>query len=419
MINTDYARITKPILFIIALIDFMGFSVALTILPDLFIQSGNNFLPEHFDHSTRLILVGVALSLYPMGQFLSVSTLGTISDKHGRKPTLVITLIGTIIASIAVALSIDFKIWYLLFIARFFLGCFAGNIAVVQASMVDISQPHERAANLSLIQLCAGIAGVIGAPLGSILSNSALVSWFNNSTPFWMLSIALTLTYILLQFKYKETLINFNNAPMKLHPLKGLVLTYEALTNKKAADIFWVWLFFISGWALCFPFFSTFFVINFGYTSNTVGPVLAYMGFIYACTQLFIARYFLKKYKTENILFSVMLLPTIAAIAICLSSGVISLYVTITLFSFSMGFTVPALLGTISKRGELNEQGNLLGKAQSIQALMTIIATFIGGELLSINSYSTTLLGGGLFLIAFALFLALIKHKKKISTVKI
>lgn len=411
--------VIKGILFFIALLDFMGFTIAATVFPTLFVHPESQMLPFAWSHSARLAMIGIALGLYPLGQFLSAGILGSLSDSWGRKRVLVVTMIGTVIASGLTALAIDTKMWLLLLMSRFVLGLFAGNVAVAQASMVDISDIKSRASNISIIQLSLGLAWVFGAPLGSFLSDSSIISWFGFSTPFWTLTIVLFILLFVLMLSYRETLHSFKEK-INIHPLKGVVLVYQALIDKKANDMFWVWLLFIAGWALFLQFLPTFLLLNFNYTANTVGPLLAFMGGTFACTQIFISRAVFRRVAAEKVLLISMLFPGIATLMIAASNTWWELHAAAFLFPFSMGFTLPALLASISNRGDMSQQGNYLGKAQSIQAIMTVIVTVLGGQLLGLGKYFSTIIGSVLMISAWLIFVfyASRRNKQKMEVAK-
>jgi DHA1 family tetracycline resistance protein-like MFS transporter len=403
-------RTIKPLLFSIGLLDFMGFTIAATIFPGLLLDPANGLLPTSWGHDLRLILVGVLLSVFPLGQFLSAAVLGAASDKWGRRSILLITLLGTVASCLLTAFAITFEWGVVLFVSRFLLGLCAGNVTVAQASIVDISTEKTKASNISLIQLSLGLAWVFGAPLGGFLSNSTIVNWFSNSTPFWMLFIALTILLILVYFFYPET-------EQKIHMFKGFQLSYQALSHFNYRDMFFVWMLFIAGWALFLQFLPSFLILKFDYTASSVGPLLAFMGGTFACTQIFIARKILNFMPPETVLKILMLLPGIAALLMAFLNNGLFFHMVAFCFSFGMGFTLPSLLAAISNRADKREQGSVLGMAQSLQALVTIIVTVIGGKLLAINISLSCLIGGGLMFSAWVLFV-LYAHQRSLDIQK-
>lgn len=418
MSNTPRDSITKSILFVISLLDYMGFTIGATVFPALFLNPENHMLPVAYTTDTRVMLIGVLLAVYPLGQFLSASVFGSASDQWGRKPVLMITLLGTLIACFITALSIT-EMWVTaLFISRFALGLFAGNVAVAQASMVDISNAKTKAANISLLQLSLGLAWVMGAPIGSFLSNSNIVSFFSYSTPFWALFIGLVGVFIGTAIYYKSTEAQRKKG-QKINLTRSFSLAYEAIQHKNYRDIFLVWVIFIAGWSMFLQFLPAVLILNFNDTTQSIGIILAFMGGVFACTQIFIARKVLKLIMPEKILKISMIIPGLAALMMIFSHQWLFFYLAAFLFPFSMGFTLPALVASISNRGLPTEQGKLLGMTQSTQALMTIAATFIGGKLLSVNYHASVVVGASLMCIAWVLYLSRVEKRSLMIKAKL
>lgn len=392
----------KVILFFVALLDFMGFTIGATTFPEMLISTHSTIIPHLWGYQARVLSVGIALGLYPLGQFLSASIFGALSDGFGRKHVLVVALIGTFLACLLTAVSIEWGGIYLLFLSRFLLGLFAGNVSVAQASMVDISDEKSKTANLSLIQLTLGLAWVFGAPLGSVLSNANLVSWFDYSTPFFVLALALLIVLLCFLCLFKET-SHERKKIGKLHPLKGITLTIQAYRALDARFSFTVWTLFIGGWALFLQFLPLFLILNHGYTTATVGPLLAFMGGTFALTQVFISRWFFKRFKPQQILLVALIMPWFAVVLMTFCQEWWLFHLGAFLFPLSMGFVLPAFMSFLVGLGG-SAHGLRVGQAQSIQSLMTIIVTLLGGKLLAWWSLSTSIIGLSAMCLAFLLF---------------
>lgn len=410
-------RYNKSILFFVALFDFMGFTIGATTFPEMLISAHSTLVPLGWTYQARVLSVGIALGLYPLGQFLSASIFGALSDGFGRKNIIGVALVGTIFASLLTAVSIQWGGVYLLFFSRFLLGLFAGNVSVAQASMVDISDERTKTSNLSLIQLTLGLAWVFGAPLGSLLSNSNVCSWFGYSTPFFFLAAALLLVTLFFMFFFKETLQKRGKVG-KIHPFKGVVLTVQAYQTKCARFGFLIWTLFIGGWALFLQFLPLFLILSHGYTTATVGPLLAFMGGTFAFTQILISRWFFKRFKPEKILLYALVFPWAAVLLMAFSKQWLIFHVGAFLFPFSMGFVLPAFMSLLVGLGDGAQHGLRVGQAQSIQSLMTIIVTLLGGRLLALWSLSTSVIGLLAMFLAFLLFLCFtfsLRSKKEVQ----
>ena len=190
----------------IALVDFMGLGVVVTLFPKLLLEADSLLLPLSWSNSLRLTALGVFLAIYPLGQFFGAAVLGKLSDRFGRRRLLLLTLTGTLLGFLASGWALVIASPLLLFFSRLFSGLFSGNIAVVQASLADIS-PDEATKNryFSWFQVALGLSWVIGPPMGGWLSDNTLVDWFTYTTPFWITCGFLSVLLLVTQCWFKET----------------------------------------------------------------------------------------------------------------------------------------------------------------------------------------------------------------------
>src|SRR5581483_11609547 len=166
------SKLVVAYLILIILADFIGLGVSVTTFPALLLRSGS---PAGADATRQLVILGLLLGIYPLGQFFGAAILGKLSDLRGRKPLLMWTLTGTLIGFVLSALAIQWGNLALLFASRAMAGVFAGNVAIAQASMVDISDEKSKSGNLALLNAAMGISWIIGPPVGGILSDSSVV----------------------------------------------------------------------------------------------------------------------------------------------------------------------------------------------------------------------------------------------------
>ena len=234
---------TRWFLTIIILIDFMGMAIVVVSFPHLFLNVNSMLFSPALDKSTRLMLLGLFLAIYPLGQFFGAATLGKLSDHFGRKGVLCSTLLGTFIGYIISALSIMAALPILLFVGRLLTGLCAGNVAVAQASLIDISiDEKSKTQNLTYGQMAMGSAYIIGPVLGGVLADPKLVHWFNASTPFWFFSGLLFLLLLATQFFYKETLTKRQS--VRVNMKEHIRQIYVAFIDVKLRLSFIVWFVF-------------------------------------------------------------------------------------------------------------------------------------------------------------------------------
>jgi DHA1 family tetracycline resistance protein-like MFS transporter len=161
------------IIFSIVLIDMVGMSLVLPVIP---------LYAEKFTVSPFVITL--LYSIFAVCSFLALPILGSLSDKFGRKPVLVMSILGSSMGWIIFALGN--KLW-ILFLGRMIDGATAGNVSVAQSYLTDISEPgHDRIKKLSLIPTALGIGFITGPAIGGVLSKISM------TLPFWI-AAAITL----------------------------------------------------------------------------------------------------------------------------------------------------------------------------------------------------------------------------------
>src|SRR5258708_19075837 len=149
-------------------------------------------IPILYSYSKRFGLSdlgnGLLFSLFSLCQFLSTPVIGRFSDRYGRKPLLVISLIGTVISflTMAFAPSVIF-----LFIARALDGLTAGNIPVATAVISDTTKPEDRAKGFGIIGAAFGFGFIAGPAI------SALTVGINPSLPFIIAAIVTAISVII------------------------------------------------------------------------------------------------------------------------------------------------------------------------------------------------------------------------------
>jgi MFS family permease len=155
-----HARLAVPVLLVVVFLSLIGFGVVIPLLP---------FYASVFDASPWEVTLMFAA--FSGGQFLGELTWGRLSDRIGRRPVL----IGTILASTFgyVALAYAPNIWIAILI-RAVGGVFSGNIAVIQGYIIDITSPERIAGRLGLIGGAFGIGFVVGPWLGGALARPEL-----------------------------------------------------------------------------------------------------------------------------------------------------------------------------------------------------------------------------------------------------
>ncbi len=405
-------KFTVAFLTLVILIDFMGMATVVVLFPKLLLTASGIF-PIQWSHNIRIMMMGILLAIYPLGQIIGASALGKLSDYYGRKQLLLITLLGTFVGFSLSGIAIVYKSAMILYISRLLAGLCAGNVAIAQASLLDISTPETKAKNIAYSQMAMGSAYIVGPILGGLLSQSSIVSWFDMSTPFWFFSAVLVILFILTTLFYKETITQRKKEKIAL--LESIQQIHRALTSERLGLVFMIWLIFVCGWWLFEAFMPAFLLQNFKYDTIQIGNLLAFNGALYASFQYVVVQRMSKKMMPDTMVKCSAIIAGLAIISIAFAVDAIQLYAAMAIFVMAMGFSIPGLITHISNLADETDQGQVMGMVNSIQAFSTVLVMLMGGYLNSIHGSITVIGGGVLISISWLMFIFTKKSKKQIE----
>lgn len=391
-----------PVL-VVLFLGYLGFSLALPIFPPLFLDLDHSFLPEATSTASRRILLGVLFSMYPMGQFIGAPILGKLSDKFGRKPVLLISLLAIIPAYIGCAFSVLWSLPLLMYLSRFFTGLLEGNITIAQAAISDISE-SERAKikNFGWMVSLSSSAFFFGPLIGGKLADSSLVPWFHYDTPFWCAAFLVLLGFFVVWFLFKET--HSPDREIEIHPMQIATSFIEGFRIKRLRYIFAANCCFFLAIFFFLNFFSAYLVNAFDFDVSKLGEANAYLSIFVVLGPLLFGT-LAKLWSTPKTALIGSTLFGLSLIAFLLPSSPYALIGTLIPIGFFMaiGFAYPALM--ISNVVNKKIQGQALGTNMAIQVFGEGASALIGGFLMAFSSTLPFWIGaavailGGLFLI--------------------
>jgi DHA1 family tetracycline resistance protein-like MFS transporter len=394
------------IIFFTIFIDLLGYGILIPVIPELFVNQQSPFyvLAQSANPKIGLIILGLLLAVFPLGQFFATPILGQLSDRYGRKKILIISILGTAFSYFLFAIGIITKNIPLLFFSRFFDGLTGGNIAVAQAAITDVTLPENRAKNFGMIGAAFGLGFIFGPFLGGKLSDPTLVSWFNPATPFYFAGILALLNVISILLFLPETHKNIQVVKIAFNRSIRNIIT--AFSQPKIKKLYISSFFFNAGFAFFTTFFSVFLILKFNFTQGQIGNFFAYVGLWSVITQAIVTRALAKKFTGEQILTVALLGSACMLLVYLFPRNNFELYLIPPLFSFCTGLIMANLPALISARAGKEIQGEVLGINASVTALAQSIPAILSGFIAALVSPTTPLLIASFFVfIAWAIFL--------------
>lgn len=360
-------------LLLVVFIDLVGFGIVIPILP---------LLIEHIGGGP--FLVGVVIAIFSLFQFIFSPILGRLSDKYGRRPIL---LISSLLNSFSYFLIFFSQAFWIIILARMIAGIGSSNISVTQAYIADTSGSHERTKRMALIGAAFGLGFIVGPFLGGVVAER-----FSISAPFLIPAILSLLNSILIFIILPES-----NLILKKHikiELFNLRVTKEVLKPKNMAFLLFLFFFVNLALALIIGVFPIFSQAKFGWTEGQNGYYFGLIGVASFITQVWLIRILLKRFRENKIIIMALVVFAIATLIIGFSP--ISLLVIIFGPFTAVGFGLLNVntQALISLESNPDEQGMVMGVAQSFASLARVIGPLLGGAIATFNLSAPYIISG-------------------------
>lgn len=370
------------VIFLTVFMDLVGFGIIIPLNP---------YLAKIFGASP--FQVGLLMSVYSLMQFLFAPIWGQLSDKHGRRPIILLSLLGSAVAHTGFGLAGNFTG---LIVARAFAGLFGGNISTAMAYIADITESKDRSKGMGLIGAAFGMGFLLGPFIGGI---SAHVM-DNPSAPAFIAG-AICLLNFLLALKYlPETKHKFDAAEEKRSRFKKIA---AAFTTPVLGTV--IFLVFLSTLAMALIEASLFLFMQdkFQWTMAEASFGFAYIGLILVFTQGYLIRKWMPKYGERSLLLAGLILTFLAYAVMGAANDIPVVAIAVTLLGFGNGFANPSLNGSVSLLSGGEVQGNNLGVSQSLSAIARILGPAIGGAAYQMGAHTPFMIAAGIALAAVAI----------------
>ena len=365
------------LIFLTVFIDLLGFGILIPILPTFATKV------LHVDE----MAIGIAIAIYSLVQFFFNPIFGELSDKHGRKPMIVISLFINAIGYVIFAFTSSFL---LLIISRIVAGIGGSSIGVAQAYIADITTKENRSKGMGLIGAAFGLGFVFGPLIGGLLSKYGYMVTGFASGGFSILAFVLTLLLLPESLKQKNKQIR----KRKLFDVNS----FKKVFSKPSLAILVV-LFFILTFSVA-NIYGTFALLGYkvyGFTDLQNGYMYGIIGLMSAIVQGGLLSYISKYVNDKKLIIFGSLFMIVGLGLMPYGGSFFWLAIIVTVLSFGTGTLQPTLLSMISKVTSESEQGVTLGINQSLSAFARMLGPLWGGFAFEFLGYQFPFLTGALF----------------------
>jgi MFS transporter, DHA1 family, tetracycline resistance protein len=380
-------------IFLTVIIDVLGTGIIIPVLPKLIesFEGGNLAKASSY--------YGFLIALYSLMAFVFASLIGSLSDRYGRRPILLLSLLGLAVDYVIIALAPQLS-W--LIAGRLIAGIFGASVVTATAYIADITAPQDRAKNFGMLGAAFGLGFIVGPLLGGFLGGIDL------RLPFWVAAGLSALNMLYGLFVLPESLPLENRRPFswaRANPIgalaalshfpKALTLTTAyGLTRLSLNGLIALWVLYTG--------------YRFGWDVKQIGISLAVTGICQGIAQGALVSPVIARFGENRTIIYGLIVSALSYVLFGLSSTPWMLYAAIVLSSAG-GLVAPAVQAALSGRIPADQQGLLQGALASLNNLANVIAPpVVAGIFAYVLSSSGLPIGAPLFVCALMEFAALL-----------
>jgi DHA1 family tetracycline resistance protein-like MFS transporter len=353
-------------IFITLLIDVTGLGLIIPVVPKLI---------EDLLHTTNISKValfgGLLTFSYAIMQFLFAPVLGNLSDKYGRRPILLFSLLGFGLDYILLAFAPSIG-W--LFVGRIIAGITGASMTTASAYIADISTPETRAQNFGMIGAAFGLGFIVGPMIGGLLGEmgpripflvAAGLALLNAAYGYFVLPESLDVSNRrAFDWKRANPISSLKNLS-RFPAVAGLIISFFLIYLASHAVQ--------SNW-------SYFNIEKFKWSPKMIGISLAVVGVLVSLVQGLLVRVVNPKIGNEKSVYVGLGLYTIGLVLFGLASQSWMMFVFLIPYCLG-GISGPGLQAIISGSVPANEQGELQGSLTSIMSITSIVGPLVMSNL--------------------------------------
>jgi len=388
-----------PILFVVfttILIDFVGFSVLIPVLPLYAERLGAT--PSE---------VGLVLAVHALAQLLFLPAWGWASDRIGRRPVILVSLLGTVGAFALLAVA-DALAW--IYVARALSGFFAASVGTAQAVVTDVTAERDRAGGMGLIGASVGLGMVLGPVLGGVLS-----TW-DEKAPFHAVALLAAANFALAWRRLPETRPASTGGAPRWRELAVLLVPaplrlVAAVHDLRIALHLVVFLQVFIALGVMESMTPLLLSLRFGTAELGVSLVFAWFGAVFVFTQGVALRRLVARFGEPALVRGGLLALALGIAAVGVAPSPASVYAIVTLVGAGMGAAFPTFTSQFTRACEAEQAGELLAESQAMAMTGRMVGPWAAGLAMERFAPATPFWAAAVLVAAALVLVVLARHR--------
>ena len=381
------------VLFFIVFIDLVGFGVVIPLLP----YYGLDFHASPFEITSMM-------ACYSLAQFFASPLLGHLSDRLGRKPVILASLVCSVLSYLWLGFAT--QLW-MLFAARLLAGAGAGNISAAQAYVADVTPPDQRAKGMGMIGAAIGLGFTVGPAIGGAVAGgnaqSAHLAW-----PAFVAAALSAAAFVLAFTRLEESLTHKPVARV------GRIAMAKAAAGRPLLRTLLVLVFVsIAAFAGMETTFALWAHDGFGWGPFQVGMIFFYVGILLSALQGGAIGKLAKAVGETNLVIAGSAVIAVGLFALTFAHALWLVLVASALLAIGMGMFSPSIASLFSQQAGEGERGGVLGLSQSAQSLARIVGPVVAGAIYGGLGRNAPYYLGALLMVGVAVFAARLLRRQR------
>lgn len=370
------------IIALIALVNMLGYGI---IIPIIYSYSKHYGLTDFQN--------GLLFALFSICQFISTPIIGRLSDKYGRRPLLLVSIIGTLVSFLMMAFAPSALF---VFLARALDGLTAGNIPVAFAVISDTTEPKDRARAFGLIGAAFSFGFIFGPAI------SAITVGYSEALPFLIAAGITGIAALMTALFLPET--NKHMGEVKKAKLFDLSKLWHTLFDPNVGATFMISLVFYLAFSCAIIFGFQPFAINvLKITTSQNALIFTMFGVIGLLAQTLLVGRFTKFFGMKKAFTISLYFITFAFVVMFFSHAIGLFLIAAAILSIANSIAQTLITTILSQETDAKSQGTMLGLNASYQSIGMIVGPIVGGLIATIAIPWTFLAGAALMTICIAL----------------